>query len=197
MSSRLTNNVPSPSVASQVAFKRGIDGAAESWRLPLRPLNENSPEPSYLEESAVDDRVEAAAKVIGNAKNVVAFAARGSGRPGNRLVAARLSDPTATPDKEAIAGVDAALRRVCHELLEGTAAEAAAAAAKGVGVGVDVSVGMSERGAHDANRAAVSLAYLRDRVGVPRDLRYPAARQLRAHLNWFIDALYVDSENLQ
>jgi glutathione S-transferase len=185
MSSRLTNNVPSPSVASQVAFKRGIDGAAESWRLPLPPLNENSPEPSYLEESAVDDRVEAAAKVIGNAKNVVAFAARGSGRPGNRLVAARLSDPTATPDKEAIAGVDAALRRVCHELLEGTAAEAAAAAAKGVGVG------------HDANRAAVSLAYLRDRVGVPRDLRYPAARQLRAHLNWFIDALYVDSENLQ
>ena len=46
MSSRLTNNVPSPSVASQVAFKRGIDGAAESWRLPLPPLNENSPEPS-------------------------------------------------------------------------------------------------------------------------------------------------------
>lgn len=35
----------------------------------------------------------------------------------------------------------------------------------------------------------VSAAYLRDRVGVPRDLPLPAARQLRAHLNWLIDEL--------
>ena len=32
---------------------------------------------------------------------------------------------------------------------------------------------------------APSLAYLRDRVCVPRDLPLPAALQLRAHLNWF------------
>lgn len=36
---------------------------------------------------------------------------------------------------------------------------------------------------------AASAGYLRDRVGVPRDLPYPAARQLRAHLNWLIDSL--------
>lgn len=34
-----------------------------------------------------------------------------------------------------------------------------------------------------------SLAYLRDRIGVPRDMSYPAARQLRAHLNWIMDHL--------
>ena len=46
--------------------------------------------------------------------------------------------------------------------------------------------------ARDAgDRAAVRecLAYLRERVGVPRDMSYPAARCLRATLNWVSDAL--------
>ena len=43
----------------------------------------------------------------------------------------------------------------------------------------------------DAQIVAVlnSFVYLRDRVGVPRDLPLAAARYLRAYLNWGIDVL--------
>lgn len=46
--------------------------------------------------------------------------------------------------------------------------------------------------AREGPPAASSLAYLRDRVGVPRDLPLPAARQLRAHLNWVMDGIAAD-----
>jgi glutathione S-transferase len=47
-----------------------------------------------------------------------------------------------------------------------------------------------KEGGDDFTKAVVdSLAYMRDRVGVPRDMRLPAARLLRAHLNWAVDHL--------
>ena len=53
---------------------------------------------------------------------------------------------------------------------------------------------VSEGGNDYTDGVVGSLAYLRDRVGVPRDMRLPAARQLRAHLNWSIGAILDASE---
>ena len=38
-----------------------------------------------------------------------------------------------------------------------------------------------------AKPTAAALAYVRQRVGVPRDMSYPAARQFRAHLSEVMD----------
>jgi len=162
------------------AAAEAIDGSdGRSWALPLPPLNAASmPEPFEPGEVPARDRLEAAARLIGNHVNVVRFAARGCGLPGLRPVSARLSDPTARPGEAFLDDVDAALRRAAHALLAGT--DAAAAATQQAGAAAP---------ARQAVPAAAAAAYLRDRVGVPRDMRFPAARQLRAHLNWVIDGL--------
>ena len=82
-----------------------------------------------------------------------------------------------------VACLGAALRHVAHALLVG--ADAKQRGADALAAGGQGGAGL----AHEAEPAAAALAYMRDRVGVPRDLPLPAARQLRAHCNLVIDAL--------
>ena len=80
-----------------------------------------------------------------------------------------------------VAAGSAGLRHVAQALLDGPDAAAET-----------LHAGMNSAANGNALSGApvcASAAYLRDRVGVPRDLPLPAARQLRAHLNWLIDEL--------
>lgn len=150
-----------------------IDGDAPgAWSLPLPSDDGSLVEPlTGLAQPEGEARREAAERLLANREAIVRFSARGLGRSGFPPVSAELSDPNAQPDEASMPLVDTALRHVVDSLLEGP--EAAQAR---------LSNGLPPR------EVAVCLGYLRDRISVPRDMGYPAARALRAHLNWAIEA---------
>jgi glutathione S-transferase len=117
---------------------------------------------------------------VSNHEAVTRFALRAVGQRGPRPVSAALCDPTAIPGMEHIAHADGALRHVAHALLVGVDAKAAGPAAF-------TTAAAKENGCElEGALAAPSLAYARDRVCVPRDLDFPAAREFRAHMNYII-----------
>jgi glutathione S-transferase len=106
-------------------FAEAIDGQdGKTWHLPLAPLSATSTPEAYSPgEDPPRDRLEAAAKLLGNHAAIVRFALRGAGRPGKRPVSAPLADPTAEPAMEFEPAVDAAMRHVVHALLVGVEAK--------------------------------------------------------------------------
>lgn len=179
-----------------------------SWQLPLthddplQPLYRGPPLPLRVLEAAgiLPDkdgsyqsadpvamakacRLMAAWKLASNGVNVAKFAARGGpegARNPRKSFGAELADPYAQPDEAVLATVDEALRVIClamkatdEELPDKTFVQTL----KEVVAPVQVSGVIS------------SLAYLRDRIGCPRDLPLASARYLRAYLNWGIDSL--------
>ncbi len=82
--------------------------------------------------------------------------------------------------------MDLALRAVATLLVDGDGSGDAAVDATAAAAAEDLHRAVA---AESAAALKVSLAYLRDRVGVPRDMSYPAARQFRAHLNWAYNAI--------
>ncbi len=153
----------------------GKDG--RSWTLPLPPAQSGVEPllPGWDEGSA---KREAAAQLIGNHEAVVRFAARALGEPGVPPVMAELADPNAKPNEAYVPLLDLALRGVAHAML--------------LGGGPDVETArpaVAVAGVVAGEAVAGGLDYLRDRVGVPRDMSYEAARQFRGHLGWMIDQL--------
>lgn len=172
---------------SGIPVATAIDGKDGGWKLPLSPLSSTSmPEPHSIPEAPELDRLEAAAKIVRNRVNLGRFALRGPGKKGPKPVSAPLADPTAIPALEHSDAMDVTLRRLAHLLLDGTTTNNSRSN--------KLQVSANPRGnAFPAGPVVLGLEYVRDRVGVPRDLRLPAARHMRAALNVVIDELTTPS----
>ena len=118
-------------------------------------------------------RREAAERLIYNRERISSFACRGAGVPGLPASSAPLADPRSTPNESVAPAVDLMLRAVASALLERGGREvsppalgenAAVLALSGGACGPDACVAVAD-----------CLDYLRSRVGVPRDMSYPAA----------------------
>ena len=159
--------------------EKSLDGKGDSWELPLVPHNGGAePDWDWCGDDSAASR-EAVERLSFNSKNIVAFAARGAGRKGMPSYSAALSDPNAVPNDVVKEAVDSCLRIVSIAMLDGTDKQEMPMREV---AGIVVKSG----GSDFVDGVVASLAYLRDRVGVPRDMRLPAARKLRAHLNWSI-----------
>ena len=197
-------------MASQIC---GLDGA---WSL---PLDYNK---SFVEADEKDGeahRHEAAYVLADGHEAVVSFAARGAGEAGRPSFHAELADPYAEPNEEFMEPVDICLRHVTAALLSGDAADPLHVSNRSVAI--EDLAGQAGDGTLRENwgeytdndgqaywwneitgeavytpptmQLDTCLAYLRDRIGVPRDMGHGAAAQLRAHLNWAISLLNSDA----
>ncbi|CAH0367006.1 unnamed protein product, partial [Pelagomonas calceolata] len=129
-------------------------------------------------EDSTTRRRQAAALLARNTDAIARFAARGCRKPTKRerdRTTAPLADADVVDVPEAaLPAIDALVRLVAARLLaeddttRASVDAAAATAARSVPVAP----------------AHAAMAYLRDRVGVPRDADHPVAHELRCGLNW-------------
>jgi glutathione S-transferase len=132
-------------------------------------MDDVEPVPAKLDPGDAAARAEAAYKLVSNHDAITRFALRGAGEPGQKKFRAPLADPTAIPATEYTDAMDAVMRRLTLALVDGSTPPALEA----------------PDGIDSATKEALtkSLDYFSQRIGVPRDLTFPAARQLRAYIN--------------
>ena len=125
-------------------------------------------------------RREVVRRVLDNHENIARFAARGEvvnkeGR-GFGAVSAELADPGLSSTDETSKAVSVALRYILSLLLTGEAAVEGVPGPAKCETKSDATVSLVALSA--------SLVYLRDRIGVPRDMSVHAAYQFRAAINY-------------
>lgn len=198
--------------SKEVAAKiYGLDGA---WDLTSQSKWSDIEHLAPLQWSGEEaSRHEAAYNLIDNHANIVQCACRGAGEPGRPSYHAELADPYAEPNEEYFVPVDVCLRYVTNSLIHGNdlnepSMAAAAEDLRGKGGSGELRESWEEYTDDGDGRRYfwnyetgdatwtpptqqldTCLMYLRDRIGVPRDMGQAAAMQLRAHLNWAIEIL--------
>ena len=170
---------------SVINGERRLDDANKgSWELPLLAHNGGvEPDWPWVGDDSAALR-EAVERVSANQEAIVKFACRGAGAKGIPPVSAPLADPNAFSNESIQGAVNVVMRIICLAMLDEAIKKTQEASL------VALRETLLKHGGSDYTDGVVqSLVYLRNRVGVPRDMTLPAARQLRAHLNWAIGAL--------
>jgi glutathione S-transferase len=203
-----SQNGPGYSIGAARGVADKICGLHGAWELPLSDFVEPLPHQHSLagDEAA---RHEAAFALTSNHREVVLFACRGAGVPGSPSFHAELADPYAEPNEEFSQPVDVCLRHVVVALLDGVRVETPRMRQYLAHTSGDGAL-RPDWGAYEDEEGNVyywneitgdstwtpptmqldtCLAYLRDRIGVPRDMGPAAAIQLRYHLNWAISVI--------
>ena len=158
-----------PQLAAECAAEPGCEemqAAIDS--LPTLDGSSDWFEPGW-EWSRKDASLEAAAQLVAGKSKIVSFCARGAGIAGFPAASAPLADPAATPNDAAIPALDLLLRYVTMSLL-------------GKSNPSILSEAVSRLDTTSCESLARCLDYLRARIGVPRDMTYPAAQDLRRAL---------------
>ena len=129
---------------------------------------------------------DAARRAICNNEKLIKFACRGSrikrdGR-GIRAVSAPLADPNAESDEWLLPAVDAALRNVLFLMLTNSNLNTNSNTNSNANVEVIQKLPLCE----ETEEVKECLLYLRDRIGVPRDMSVHAAQQLRQSIYQYI-----------
>lgn len=149
--------------------KRTLDGTRGSWEWPLEPhLGGVEPDWTWAASDDTAAQREAVERVSANFDAIVKFAARGAGRKGMPPVSAPLADPNAVPSPAVEPSVSAVLRIVCTALLDGSPEK------QDSKMNEIAKTIVEDGGPEFASSVVDSLAYMRDRVGVPRDMKLPA-----------------------
>ena len=129
--------------------------------------------PADPQEAARD----AVRRTLANFDAVVRFACRGAGKKGSRGMSAPLADPYAEPNEDYTEVVGVSLKQILSSMLDFTAP---------AHVPFTPSSTMSTK---ERDAVKKSLVYLRQRIGVPRDMTIHGARIFRAHINAYLDSL--------
>lgn len=180
---------PFPSQDSEAAQIRKLIDPVKA-RLPV--VWDRSPEPRTESQASAPEeehRIEAVWKLASNHAAVARFCSRAAGRGvgdwgAETPMHCKLADPVAEPNDEIAPYVETVLRALAALMIDGATDVSTRIGAEAKAVELRSGVPPGGWG-----QVARCLAYLRDRVGVPRDMQMPAAKILRAYLGEAVAAL--------